>query len=475
MLTFPNSSQLQRLAALTSIVSQTDQRQVAFRFNAEQLDLAKRIGAVAVPRFIVTKSRQIGTSTFFCFLDVAVAILNPGVRIAIVVDTQVKATELLERCRSFIKNLGLTLLIENTRKLKLSNGSEIHALTATGGIDGQESRAGRSQSFQMLHLSELPYWPNQAAYGALLATCPDAPVFIESTAKGTGDLFWRLWNGANDYQKVFFSIERHAAYQAPPETLSDLQWSEAQSLGFTSKPHAAWWYRKLASQGNDLIRHLHDYPVSADHPFLTFEGRWIQTTPAILPYVWQESVKVFAKPERYHRYLCAVDTSGGVGRDGNALVVLDRTTKQLVAFWNDNRADIEDVCAKMLVVQRLYNPDVFVIETNGIGQATYQRAKRLGLPIKELTTTEDTKYAGLLACKKAVESGLISGPEELAEECASLHLDAKGRFKGRKDSCMALGFALMELVDNYHIIPQPSQAETVYDPSRFLNSNKTWY
>jgi hypothetical protein len=474
MLRLPLPEKLEQLAANTQIMSQELKQPVSFAFNYEQKIMAAKLLSQPIPKAIILKSRQIGTSTFFCFLDVVIALINPAIKVAIVVDTQTKATELLERCKSFARGLGLNLPVENTRKLQLPNGSEIHAITATGGAEGSESKAGRSQSFQLLHLSELPYWPNQAAYASLLATSSGAPVFIESTAKGTGDLFWKLWITPNDYQKVFFSVEDHQSYQSPADSITAEQWTEAQSLGFTSRTHAAYWFQLLANKGNDLVKHLHDYPIKPEHSFLTFEGRWINRDPLVVNASSINDIQIFQSAEKHHRYIAGVDTSGGVGRDGNSIAVLDRTTRKLVAFWKDNAADIDTVGERLQELSKLFTIDVFVIETNGIGQATNQKAKRLGLPIKELTTTEASRYASLLASKQAIESGLIYGPAELAEECASLHLDSRGRFKGKKDSLMAIGFALVELKDNMHIIPPLVNKEQVYIPPE-LNQNKNWF
>lgn len=374
-------------------------------------------------------------------------LLNPGISAAIVVDTEAKARELLGRCRDFARQLGLELALDNAKKIVLVNGSSIQALTATSGTHVGESKVARSQSFQVLHLTELCYWPNQGAFSALLATSSGSPVWCETTAKSTGDLFWRLWHQPNDYRKIFFSVEQHAQYRLPADQIDDAKWEEAKSQGFTSRECAAWWYRELDAKGGlkDIISMCHDYPVVPAHSFLTWKGRWCRTNPAILPHTSQNQIKVYELPQPRHSYLAGVDTSGGVGRDGNCVVVLDRTTKKMVGFWKDSQATTAQVAAKLQQIDQIWHPDVFAIETNGIGQATLQEAKALGLPCRSVTTTESTKYQGLLLARNHIDSGLICGPEELAEEASDLYCDEDGKFKGKKDAFMALGFALREI------------------------------
>jgi hypothetical protein len=475
MIRLPTLQRLRQVARLVNIVGQDEKQSVPFIFNAEQEELAK--ACLEHSKVLVVKSRQIGASTFFCFLDSIIALMNPGIKLAIVADTQSKSEELLNRCKQFLESLGISLDVENVRKIRLPNGSEIHALTATGGAAGKESRAGRSLSFQWLHLSELAYWPNQSAYAALLATAGNSPVIIESTAKGTGDLFHRLWLTENEYKKIFFSVESHHSYQADPSLLSDDDWSEAQALGFTSRPHASFWYLQLRNAGGDFVSHLHDYPVIAEHAFSTVEGRWIRTTPEVLePVETLEDIRIYHQPVQHHKYIASVDTSGGTARDYHVVTVFDRSTRQLVSFWTSNTCTIDSIIPVLQTLDNIYHPDVYLIETNGVGRATYQLAQKAALPIQEIVTTEPLKNLFMLATKKAIESLSLSGPEELALESTEVHINNKGKFSGRKDVCMASGFALHYIENNPYTIPLPRNREHVFHPEDWIKSNnRQWF
>lgn len=447
-----------------------------WRFNIEQQQMAATICGPAcneINRTIVLKGRQIGASSFFCFLDVVMALLNPGIAVGLVVDTETKAKYLLGRCRDFAIQLGLNLTVDNTKLICLANGSQIQAITASGGKGTDESKVARAQSFQLLHLTELPFWPNQSAYDSILATSSGAPVWIETTAKQAGDKFWRLWSQPNEYRKLFFSVEAHGYYSRDPAALTDQDWAEAQKLGFTSRGSAAWWFAELRSKGGeqDLIQHLHDYPVIPEHCFMVHKGRWCRINPEVSEHTTQGGIKIYEKPIPSHNYMVGVDTSGGVGKDGNCAVVLDRHTRKLVGFWKDNRATTAEVAAKLAEMDQIWHPDKFLIETNGIGQATFQAAKDLGLAAKSITTTEATKYQGLLLARNHVEAGVIYGPEELAEEAASLYCDDDGKFKGKKDAMMAIGFALKAIEAHPLEIPIRIPADR-YDPEARLKRKR---
>ena len=129
-----------------------------FEEQARILEAASRSRNV-----LILKSRQIGCSQICCFLDALFAVLNPGAKIAVVADTEQKVHSLLDRVRGILEDLEIPMRISNRSKIVTREGSEVHAVTANATKGQQESKAGRSMSFQMLHLSELAFWPDQEA------------------------------------------------------------------------------------------------------------------------------------------------------------------------------------------------------------------------------------------------------------------------------------------------------------------------
>ena len=183
---------MKMLASLCRITDQVSGKPIQFQVYEEQERILK--AAHESRNIIILKSRQIGCSQICCFLDAVYTILNPGAKVAVVADTEQKVHGLLDRVREVYRDLEVPLRISNRSKIVTREGSEVHAVTANAAKGQEQSKAGRSMSFQMLHLSELAFWPDQDAFGALASSAGlSAPILIESTSSGPGDLMWRLW------------------------------------------------------------------------------------------------------------------------------------------------------------------------------------------------------------------------------------------------------------------------------------------
>jgi hypothetical protein len=470
---FPTARKLVKLAQLCEVTDQRTGERVQFDPLIEQIEIFN--AASQHDHQIYLKGRQIGCSTAICFLDAVYAVMYPGSKIAVVADTEQKCHGLLDRVRDFFVSLAVKTEISNRSKIRLTNKSEVHALTANASKGQEQSKAGRSLSFQMLHLSELAFWPDQNAYGALSASAGlSAPIIIESTSSGPGDLMWHLWNTENDYRKVFFDIESHGAYKADGSSLSKERLDEGRELGFTDPDSMAWFFQTLENRfSGDLIKCLREYPQRPEHAFQTAEGRWIGITPGVLESNLVRGIDVF-KPRDYKTgYSVGVDTAGGIGKDASSVVVLDKADGSIAASYYSYDDTIDKLADYIRVVYELYAPDHVCVETNGIGLATAQAAREKGVPVREVRTTDASRYSGLLLVKNAVEAGILAGPLELAEECDDLHIDKRERFAGRKDLCMALGFALEDIKRSPLFLNVPEKKD-VFKLEKFMRKNRGW-
>ena len=422
---------------------------------------------------IILKSRQIGCSQICCFLDAVYTILNPGAKVAVVADTEQKVHGLLDRVREVYRDLEVPLRISNRSKIVTREGSEVHAVTANAAKGQEQSKAGRSMSFQMLHLSELAFWPDQDAFGALASSAGlSAPILIESTSSGPGDLMWRLWTEKNEFAKLFFSVEDHQAYRSDLPLTAE-EWREMQDLGFT-EPNAAAWFKETLNnrfQGH-LVRALREYPQRPEHAFMSAEGRWIDLTPPVLAHTMMQGLKIFKPKQQLEEYVIGVDTAGGLGKDASAIAVIQKSDLSLVATWVDEDATIDTLADFVRAAYQIYGGSV-VIESNGIGLATVQAARARGIPVIEAKTSQARQYQGLLAVKRKVEDGSLAGPSELAEECDSLHVNRHEKFDGKKDLCMAIGFSLL-FIDKSPMgeIPKEEPTENVFSLSRYHSRQK---
>ena len=193
--------------------------------------------------------------------------------------------------------------------------------------------------------------------------------------------------------------------------------------------------------------------------FVKFEGGWYRVRPAILPCTIDNDIRIFkTSTQTSGQLVMGIDTAGGVDLDASAIVLIDKRDKSIVASWVDSKATVDDIKSKAQYLFNKYTvtrPAVYpgftkqgetttpliLVETNGIGRATYQALTHAGTPCTQINTKEDTRYSGLLKAKMEVERGIIEGPSELAKE-ADLLCVVDGKFEGPKDLSMAIGFCL---------------------------------
>jgi hypothetical protein len=165
-------------------------------------------------------------------------------------------------------------------------GSEIQVETAG------DSAAGRGATIQMLHASELAFWPNaEEVWVAIMQAVPDddSEVIVESTANGVGGLFYELWTqaeqGENDFIPIFLPwfLEREYVATIGVDEREDIENSsdpyerEAQDRGFAfdydmvklSAEQLAWRRRTIRNKlRGDLRAFRQEYPTTPREAFL---------------------------------------------------------------------------------------------------------------------------------------------------------------------------------------------------------------
>ena len=275
-----------------------------------------------------------------------------------------------------------------------------------------------------------------------------------------------------NYKKLFFSVEDHAAYQSD-NPLTEEEIGQAKDLGFSKWRSASWFTQTLRNRfQNDMIRMLREYPQRPEHAFMSSEGRWIDITPPVLSFTFISNLKVFQRREPIDEYVIGVDTSGGIGQDASAIAVISKRSGSLAACWVDHSATVDELADQVRIAYQMYGGNV-VVESNGIGLATVQACRARSIPVTELKTSKASQYQGLLAVKRKVEEGVLSGPEELSLECDSLHVNKYDKFDGKKDLCMAAGFCYLFLEKNpASTIPEPERGPNVFSISSYYGKKR---
>jgi len=252
---------------------------VPFKPNAAQLKLhqaleeqKRRTGRV---RAIVLKARQLGISTYVAARFYHRTISNPGLRTIIIGHERSASKNLFQLVKRFHENLPPDLKpstgVSNADELifdKIDSGYLVAIATHEG--------AGRSATAQLLHCSEVAFWPDlPIQMAALMQTVPDLPgteVILETTAYGFND-FRKLWRkseaGENEFQTIFlpWSVDPNYRANVPPDIKFDPEEIRLMEMhGLDAEQ--IFWRRNKISQLTNPETFPQEYPLIAAEAFI---------------------------------------------------------------------------------------------------------------------------------------------------------------------------------------------------------------
>ncbi len=274
----------QRLGDLYSIVDARGER-VRFAPNDVQAELLRDLHTCNV----ILKARQLGFTTLIQLFMLDMCLFNKNVRAGTIAHTLQDAERIF---RDKIKFPYDCLSRDEERRISIPAAVQNSARTLT--FDNNSSlRVGtslRSGTFQVLHVSEFGHIaarrPDQAREiraGALNTVQAGQYVFIESTAEGRGGAFHDLCKQAGalaetgrplsplDFKFHFHPWYRDPKHRLDPEgiLLDDEDRAyfarvEAETGAVIDAGQRAWYARKAAVQGEDMLR---EYPSTPDEAF----------------------------------------------------------------------------------------------------------------------------------------------------------------------------------------------------------------
>lgn len=450
--------------------------------NTEQR-LAWEIGHER-PRVYILKDRQVGISTSEDLKDLLFTSLNSkmgnAVNTWLVWDEHANAMEQLEKIEDFRRQLRLPgRMVGNSIMIPVAGRDNFSKIMA---YNAYNERTGASKTCERMHLSELPKWRR----GAETFTSLNGALFdggfgvIETTMLLGQDLPRFLWYEKNDWTKIFLSVEMHEEYRRDPSEFdpdhAEVGLEKLTKMGFTNIATMAYIQWALKNKcGGDIYALGREYPASPEMAFQSAKGRWVKITPKVAPHVdhqlpeTDDFVKIYRMPEecfrsyeddRNHddlraRFIIGVDTAGDKNRgDSSVVALVDKRDMSLVAWWKRRDATTDTIARIGKMLQIMYTSPVrkdpytlrnvggvvpiCVIERNGVGIGTCERARHHGLTHTEYNAKDGTTYEMLLAARHAIEAEAIFGPEELAKECDGLAF-VDNKWHGEKDGLVSVG------------------------------------
>ena len=300
---------------------------------------------------VVLACRQSGKSVSSVAYLLWYAIFNPEKTIAILANKGSTAREMLGRITLMLENLPFFLQPGckslNKGSIEFSNNSRIVAASTSGS-------SIRGMSVNLLYLDEFAFVERAGEFYTstypVISSGVDTKVIITSTANGIGNIFHKIWEGAEQGTNEFKSF-RVDWWDVPGR---DERWKE-QTIANTSKLQFDQEFgNTFFGTGDTLINAETLLSFRAKAPLRVLEGG--------LLLVYEETV-------HSHEYIMTVDVSKGRGQDYSTFTVIDISTrpfKQVAVYRNNTISPIlfPNIIYKFAQV---YNDAYVVIESNDQG------------------------------------------------------------------------------------------------------------
>ncbi len=324
--------------------------------------------------------RQTGKSTTSVSYLLHYAVFNNNVNIGILANKASTARDLLGRLQTAYENLPKWMqqgiLAWNKGSLELENGSKILAASTS-------AAAVRGMSFNIIFLDEFAFVPNHIADDFFSSVYPtissgkSTKIIIVSTPKGMNH-FYRMWHDAEREQNEYVPTQVHWS-EVPGR---DDKWREQTVKNTSEQQFKVEFECEFLGSVDTLID-------PAKLRSLVYEA----------PKTSNNSLDVYADPEKDHDYVCTVDVARGVGEDYSAFIIVDITSfpHKIVAKYRDNHVKPMLFPNIIYSTAKAYNEAFILTEVNDIGD---QVASILQY---------DLEYQNLLMCSMRGRAGQVVG------------------------------------------------------------------
>jgi len=314
------------------------------------------------PYDIILKSRQLGISTLVAGYSLWLMLFQQDKNVLCIATKQETAKNMVTKVKFMFENLPSWLKItaeeNNKLTLRLSNGSQVKAVSAAGD-------AGRSEAVSLLIIDEAAFiegigeiW---ASAQQTLATGGGAIVL--STPYGTGNWFHQTWVKAEAGENQFLPIK--LPWYVHPER--DEAWRKRQDE-LLGDP-------RMAAQECDC-----DFNTSGDVVFYPEYIDFIAQTYIKDPlerrgvdhnlWIWE--------PADYSRsYIVVADVARGDGKDFSAFHIIDVETNTQVGEYKGQLSPRE-FGYLLVAIATEYNEALLVVENANIGWSTIEAVQERG-------------------------------------------------------------------------------------------------
>jgi hypothetical protein len=335
---------------------------IPFILNEAQKDLFNTLKKHS--RVIILKARQIGFSTAAIGYLYWKTIMTPGTNTAIIGYNSPLTAELLDKVKTFHRSTPQELrpVIRYNSKSEMSFpkiDSKIIVLPSTENV-------GRGYTLHNVLATELSAWEKaEDKMMSLEASVPiNGLIIVESTPRGQGNLYHKMWVEENDYVKKEYGWWWGYS-EAEIETIkkrmnNPMKFAQEYGLEFLASGRSVFDQNIIRKQRKNILKvgdMNGDWMVKDDKGLTIYQN------------IYADAIYIFG-----------VDTSEGIeGGDYSTVSVFNRVTGEEAAFY---KGLIEpDKLAVLLNYWGLkFNKALMVVEVNNHGLTTLTVLKQLMYP-----------------------------------------------------------------------------------------------
>ena len=351
---------------------------VPFAMNEAQQYVHSKIEAqkkeAGFVRAEILKGRQQGISTYIEGRFFHRTVTNYGVQALIFTHEQQATDNLFGMTQRYLENYPEQLKPElgaaNAKELVFSKLDSSFRV-ATAGNRG----AGRSATAQLLHGSEVAYWPSAEEHLAgIMQTIPMEPnteIIFESTGNGVGNVFHSVWLQGEARQGNWISIfvpwfwQRE--YRCDGVILADDDREYGEIYGLDEQ-QMMWRRQKIGELGGDIKLFKREYPSSPAEAFSVSDEKSLIDSMSV-----QAARKAEARPQGAK--IIGVDPAR-FGADKTVLTIRQGRCAEII----NKVGGMDTMHVAGLVIKAIgqYSPKAVFVDMGGLGAGIVDRLRELG-------------------------------------------------------------------------------------------------
>lgn len=378
-------------ASLLRIVPKEGQKIIPLVFNQAQLEVHRRLeeqlSRTKKVRALILKGRQQGMSTYVAARFFRRQHVIPATNVYILSHEQKSTDHLFNIAKRYHRCLP-----KSVQPVKGRDGAGEMTFPAmdcsysVGTAGAKET--GRSKTPQLFHGSEVALWKNGESIlaGALqgVPNVPGSEVILETTARGVGGTFHKMWvqaqRGIGEYIAIFVPWFWDRGYRSvqPIDWMPGGEWIEYQQLYKLDREQIYWAYLKNIELGGtpDKIywQFRQEYPANADEAFQAGTTGGLIKSELIV-----RARQTILPVNELDAKLLGIDVARNVS-DGDMTELIDRQGRRAggLVFDAMRTDDTMKIVARVIQLHAEHRFDMMFIDVVGVGAGVYDRLRELG-------------------------------------------------------------------------------------------------